>query len=124
MCVAVQEERQKNRDSEAADESHEPDTTDTTYMDMPVEQILEAELIVEPKLESFTESSNDAVTDICQVYLLQKVLSSAILFKLEKCLWVIISFVKIQTFSLATTEVIRVLLTLYTVLRVESSLLR
>ncbi|KAF6016827.1 RXRA [Bugula neritina] len=60
------EERQKNRDSEAADESHEPDTTDTTYMDMPVEQILEAELIVEPKLESFTESSNDAVTDICQ----------------------------------------------------------
>jgi len=124
MCVAVQEERQKNRDSEATDESHEPDTTDTTYMDMPVEQILEAELIVEPKLESFTESSNDAVTDICQVNVLHKVLSSAILFKLEQIVWLILSSFKIQTFSLATTEAIRVPLTLYTVLRVESSLLR
>lgn len=63
---AVQEERQRSREraeseAECASSSHE---------DMPVERILEAELAVEPKTESYGDmnvenSTNDPVTNIC-----------------------------------------------------------
>ncbi|XP_059840889.1 retinoic acid receptor RXR-alpha-B-like isoform X1 [Hypanus sabinus] len=64
---AVQEERQRGK--EKSDNELEPSSS--VNDDMPVEKILEAELAVEPKTETYVEaspgnSSNDPVTNICQ----------------------------------------------------------
>ncbi|XP_018595845.1 retinoic acid receptor RXR-alpha-A-like isoform X3 [Scleropages formosus] len=67
---AVQEERQRARDKN----ENEVESTSSAYEDMPVEKILEAELAVEPKTETYIETSlgvpsnspNDPVTNICQ----------------------------------------------------------
>ncbi|XP_078263570.1 retinoic acid receptor RXR-alpha-B isoform X2 [Rhinoraja longicauda] len=64
---AVQEERQRGK--ERSDNELEPSSSIND--DMPVEKILEAELAVEPKMETYVDaspgnSSNDPVTNICQ----------------------------------------------------------
>uniref|UniRef100_A0A9J8AIT7 Retinoic acid receptor RXR n=1 Tax=Cyprinus carpio carpio TaxID=630221 RepID=A0A9J8AIT7_CYPCA len=67
---AVQEERQRARDRN----ENEVESTSSVNEDMPVEKILEAELAVEPKTETYIEtnvpmpsnSPNDPVTNICQ----------------------------------------------------------
>ena len=61
--LAVQEERQKNKDVDNQIDLDEPDST----MDMPIDQILEAEMLVEPKQEKYVDSTSDAVANICQV---------------------------------------------------------
>ena len=61
--IAVQEERQKNKDVDNQIDLDEPDST----MDMPIDQILEAEMLVEPKQEKYVDSTSDAVANICQV---------------------------------------------------------
>ncbi|KAL2298134.1 hypothetical protein Nmel_017096 [Mimus melanotis] len=72
-CVslaAVQEERQRGKDRN----ENEVESTSSANEDMPVEKILEAELAVEPKTETYIEanmgltpsSPNDPVTNICQ----------------------------------------------------------
>lgn len=65
---AVQEERQKNKESSAPD-SNENEEPDSTYLNMPVEQIMQAELAVEPKQEKYIDATSDAVANICQVQL-------------------------------------------------------
>ncbi|XP_066222835.1 retinoic acid receptor RXR-alpha isoform X1 [Saccopteryx leptura] len=71
LCVsAVQEERQRGKDRN----ENEVESTSSANEDMPVEKILEAELAVEPKTETYVEanmglnpsSPNDPVTNICQ----------------------------------------------------------
>ncbi|KAB0339287.1 hypothetical protein FD754_024005, partial [Muntiacus muntjak] len=67
---AVQEERQRGKDRGEG----EVESTSSANEDMPVEKILEAELAVEPKTETYVEASvglnpsspNDPVTNICQ----------------------------------------------------------
>lgn len=67
---AVQEERQRGKDRN----ENEVESTSSANEDMPVEKILEAELAVEPKTETYIEtnlgmpsnSPNDPVTNICQ----------------------------------------------------------
>ncbi|KAA0719950.1 Retinoic acid receptor RXR-alpha-A [Triplophysa tibetana] len=67
---AVQEERQRARERN----ENEVESTSSVNEDMPVEKILEAELAVEPKTETYIEtnlampsnSPNDPVTNICQ----------------------------------------------------------
>ncbi|XP_055255025.1 retinoic acid receptor RXR-alpha isoform X2 [Moschus berezovskii] len=67
---AVQEERQRGKDRGES----EVESTSSANEDMPVEKILEAELAVEPKTETYVEanvglnpsSPNDPVTNICQ----------------------------------------------------------
>ncbi|XP_012685639.2 retinoic acid receptor RXR-alpha-A isoform X2 [Clupea harengus] len=67
---AVQEERQRAKDSK----ENEVESTSSANEDMPVEKILEAEVAVEPKTETYIEtnlgmpsdSPNDPVTNICQ----------------------------------------------------------
>ncbi|XP_015272804.1 PREDICTED: retinoic acid receptor RXR-alpha isoform X1 [Gekko japonicus] len=67
---AVQEERQRGKDRN----ENEVESTSNANEDMPVEKILEAELAVEPKTETYIEanmgltpnSPNDPVTNICQ----------------------------------------------------------
>ncbi|KAM6183268.1 retinoic acid receptor RXR-alpha isoform 1-T1 [Erethizon dorsatum] len=67
---AVQEERQRGKDRSES----EVESTSSANEDMPVEKILEAELAVEPKTETYVEanmglnpsSPNDPVTNICQ----------------------------------------------------------
>uniref|UniRef100_W5LZH7 Retinoic acid receptor RXR n=1 Tax=Lepisosteus oculatus TaxID=7918 RepID=W5LZH7_LEPOC len=64
---AVQEERQRGREKS----DNEVESTSNYNEDMPVEKILEAELAVEPKTETYMDaslgnSSNDPVTNICQ----------------------------------------------------------
>ncbi|XP_061115909.1 retinoic acid receptor RXR-alpha-B-like [Conger conger] len=67
---AVQEERQRGKDRGDG----EVDSSCSVNEDMPVEKILEAELAMEPKTETYTEgnlgappsSPNDPVTNICQ----------------------------------------------------------
>ncbi|XP_049752321.1 retinoic acid receptor RXR-alpha isoform X1 [Elephas maximus indicus] len=67
---AVQEERQRGKDRN----ENEVESAGTANEDMPVEKILEAELAVEPKTETYVEatvglnpsSPNDPVTNICQ----------------------------------------------------------
>uniref|UniRef100_A0A8D0CFZ8 Retinoic acid receptor RXR n=1 Tax=Scleropages formosus TaxID=113540 RepID=A0A8D0CFZ8_SCLFO len=62
---AVQEERQRAKDRN----ENEVESTSSANEDMPVEKILEAELAVEPKTETYIEgnlSPNDPVTNICQ----------------------------------------------------------
>ncbi|XP_072604334.1 retinoic acid receptor RXR-alpha isoform X1 [Vulpes vulpes] len=67
---AVQEERQRGKDRN----ENEVESTSSANEDMPVEKILEAELAVEPKTETYVDanmglnpnSPNDPVTNICQ----------------------------------------------------------
>ncbi|XP_069914946.1 retinoic acid receptor RXR-alpha isoform X1 [Oryctolagus cuniculus] len=67
---AVQEERQRGKERN----ENEVESTSSANEDMPVEKILEAELAVEPKTETYVEanvglnpsSPNDPVTNICQ----------------------------------------------------------
>ncbi|XP_052377089.1 retinoic acid receptor RXR-alpha-A-like isoform X2 [Oncorhynchus keta] len=67
---AVQEERQRAKERS----ENEVESTSGVNEDMPVEKVLEAELAVEPKTETYTEtnlgmpsnSPNDPVTNICQ----------------------------------------------------------
>nr|XP_020740890.1 retinoic acid receptor RXR-gamma isoform X2 [Odocoileus virginianus texanus] len=63
---AVQEERQRSRERAES----EAECASSGHEDMPVERILEAELAVEPKTESYGDmntenSTNDPVTNIC-----------------------------------------------------------
>nr|XP_060466425.1 retinoic acid receptor RXR-alpha [Panthera onca] len=68
--AAVQEERQRGKDRN----ENEVESTSSANEDMPVEKILEAELAVEPKTETYVDanmglnpnSPNDPVTNICQ----------------------------------------------------------
>ncbi|XP_036384428.1 retinoic acid receptor RXR-alpha-A-like isoform X1 [Megalops cyprinoides] len=70
LSAAVQEERQRAKDRN----ENEVESTSSANEDMPVEKILEAELAVEPKTETYIEtnlgmpssSPNDPVTNICQ----------------------------------------------------------
>ncbi|XP_069787944.1 retinoic acid receptor RXR-alpha-A isoform X4 [Narcine bancroftii] len=67
---AVQEERQRGKDRN----ENEVESTSSANEDMPVEKIVEAELAVEPKTETYIDSNlgmgssspNDPVTNICQ----------------------------------------------------------
>ncbi|TSK72127.1 Retinoic acid receptor RXR-alpha-A [Bagarius yarrelli] len=67
---AVQEERQRAKDRN----ENEVESSSSANEEMPVEKILEAELAVEPKTETYIEtnlgmpsnSPNDPVTNICQ----------------------------------------------------------
>ncbi|XP_070531649.1 retinoic acid receptor RXR-alpha-B-like isoform X2 [Ptychodera flava] len=60
---AVQEERQR-KDKAGGD--GEVESTSNANNDMPVEKILEAELAVEPKTDTYVDTPNDPVTNICQ----------------------------------------------------------
>ncbi|KAL7978447.1 hypothetical protein Chor_004264 [Crotalus horridus] len=70
IAPPVQEERQRGKDRN----ENEVESTSSAHEDMPVEKILEAELAVEPKTETYIEanmgltpsSPNDPVTNICQ----------------------------------------------------------
>lgn len=54
LCVpAVQEERQRGKDRN----ENEVESTSSANEDMPVEKILEAELAVEPKTETYVEAN-------------------------------------------------------------------
>ncbi|KAL7397203.1 hypothetical protein ABVT39_018399 [Epinephelus coioides] len=64
---AVQEERQRGRERG----ENEVESTSSFNEEMPVEKILDAELAVEPKTETYSDgspsnSTNDPVTNICQ----------------------------------------------------------
>ncbi|KAM6963205.1 retinoic acid receptor RXR-gamma-B isoform 2-T2 [Aplochiton taeniatus] len=64
---AVQEERQRGRERG----ENEVESTSSFNEDMPVDKILDAELAVEPKTETYADgspanSTNDPVTNICQ----------------------------------------------------------
>ncbi|XP_052787900.1 retinoic acid receptor RXR-like isoform X2 [Mya arenaria] len=59
---AVQEERQRNKEKGEADN----DSSVNANADMPVEKILDAELAVEPKTDTYIDAQKDAVTNICQ----------------------------------------------------------
>ncbi|XP_017347076.2 retinoic acid receptor RXR-gamma-A isoform X1 [Ictalurus punctatus] len=64
---AVQEERQRGRDKN----DNEVDSSSGLNEEMPVEKILDAELSVEPKTDTYIQtnadtSTNDPVTNICQ----------------------------------------------------------
>ncbi|XP_045202226.1 retinoic acid receptor RXR-like isoform X1 [Mercenaria mercenaria] len=59
---AVQEERQRNKEKGEG----EAESTVNANSDMPVEKILEAELAVEPKTDTYIDAQKDAVTNICQ----------------------------------------------------------
>ncbi|KAM9438534.1 retinoic acid receptor RXR-alpha-A-like isoform 6-T6 [Salvelinus alpinus] len=70
LHTAVQEERQRAKERS----ENEVESTSSVNEDMPVEKVLEAELAVEPKTETYIEtnlgmpsnSPNDPVTNICQ----------------------------------------------------------
>lgn len=59
---AVQEERQRVKEKGEG----EVESTSTANSDMPVEKILEAELAVEPKTDTYIDAQKDTVTNICQ----------------------------------------------------------
>ncbi|KAL4219293.1 hypothetical protein ACF0H5_021873 [Mactra antiquata] len=59
---AVQEERQRNKEKGEG----EAESTVNANSDMPVDKILEAELAVEPKNDTYIDAQKDAVTNICQ----------------------------------------------------------
>lgn len=65
--LAVQEERQKNKEITPDSNEVVVEEPDSTYLNMPIEQILEAEQAVEPKQEKYVEATKDAVANICQV---------------------------------------------------------
>ena len=60
----MQEERQRVKEKGEG----EVESTSSANSDMPVEKILEAELAVEPKSESYLDTQKDPVTNICQVW--------------------------------------------------------
>ncbi|XP_071948191.1 retinoic acid receptor RXR-alpha-B-like isoform X4 [Antedon mediterranea] len=60
---AVQEERQR-KDKCSGD--GEVESTSGSNNDMPVEKILEAEMAVEPNTDTYVDTQNDPVTNICQ----------------------------------------------------------
>ncbi|KAM8874397.1 retinoic acid receptor RXR-gamma-B isoform 4-T5 [Spinachia spinachia] len=67
VCAAVQEERQRGRERGES----EVESTSSFNEEMPVDKILDAELAVEPKTETYSDgspsnSTNDPVTNICQ----------------------------------------------------------
>ncbi|XP_029285067.1 retinoic acid receptor RXR-gamma-B isoform X3 [Cottoperca gobio] len=67
VCAAVQEERQRGRERGES----EVESTSSFNEEMPVDKILDAEVAVEPKTETYIEgspsnSTNDPVTNICQ----------------------------------------------------------
>lgn len=53
LFIAVQEERQRGKDRN----ENEVESTSSANEDMPVEKILEAELAVEPKTETYVEAN-------------------------------------------------------------------
>jgi len=59
---AVQEERQRVKEKGEG----EVESTTSANSEMPVERILEAELAVEPKTDTYLDAPKDAVTNICQ----------------------------------------------------------
>ncbi|XP_056012011.1 retinoic acid receptor RXR-like isoform X6 [Ostrea edulis] len=59
---AVQEERQRVKEKGEG----EVESTSSANSDMPVEKVLEAELAVEPKTDTYIDAQKDAVTNICQ----------------------------------------------------------
>ncbi|CAH1787463.1 unnamed protein product, partial [Owenia fusiformis] len=59
---AVQEERQRCKERG----ENEVESTSNANAEMPVERILEAELSVEPKTDTYIDTQKDAVTNICQ----------------------------------------------------------
>ncbi|XP_050415541.1 retinoic acid receptor RXR isoform X3 [Patella vulgata] len=61
LPTAVQEERQRTKEK-----GEEVESTSSVNNDMPVEQILEAELAVEPKIDTYIDTQKDPVTNICQ----------------------------------------------------------
>ncbi|XP_038571975.1 retinoic acid receptor RXR-gamma-B isoform X3 [Micropterus salmoides] len=67
VCAAVQEERQRGKERGES----EVESTSSFNEEMPVDKILDAELAVEPKTETYSDgspsnSTNDPVTNICQ----------------------------------------------------------
>uniref|UniRef100_A0A8C5D2K3 Retinoic acid receptor RXR n=1 Tax=Gouania willdenowi TaxID=441366 RepID=A0A8C5D2K3_GOUWI len=67
VCVSVQEERQRGKERG----ENEVESTSSFNEEMPVDKILDAEVAVEPKTETYSDSSpgnstNDPVTNICQ----------------------------------------------------------
>ncbi|XP_037626079.1 retinoic acid receptor RXR-gamma-B isoform X3 [Sebastes umbrosus] len=67
VCAAVQEERQRGRERGES----EVESTSSFNEEMPVDKILDAEVAVEPKTETYSDgspsnSTNDPVTNICQ----------------------------------------------------------
>lgn len=59
---AVQEERQRVKEKGEG----EVESTSSANSEMPVERILEAELAVEPRTDTYIDTQKDAVTNICQ----------------------------------------------------------
>nr|QJG66095.1 retinoid X receptor [Bonellia viridis] len=59
---AVQEERQRVKEKGEG----EVESTTCANSEMPVERVLEAELAVEPKTDTYLDAPTDAVTNICQ----------------------------------------------------------
>jgi len=53
VCVAVQEERQRGKERG----ENEVESTSSFNEDMPVDKILDAELAVEPKTETYSDGS-------------------------------------------------------------------
>ena len=79
MSTAVQEERQRVREKGDG----EVESTSGANSDMPVEQILEAELAVEPKIETYIDAQVSAVL-FCGVLVSLKFFSVTLLFALER----------------------------------------
>lgn len=59
---AVQEERQRVKEKGEG----EVESTSSANSDMPVEKVLDAELSVDPKLDTYIDTQKDPVTNICQ----------------------------------------------------------
>lgn len=55
VCVAVQEERQRGRDKN----DNEVDSSSGLNEEMPVEKILDAEISVEPKTDTYIQTNAD-----------------------------------------------------------------
>nr|BAJ76723.1 retinoid X receptor isoform 2 [Reishia clavigera] len=62
LSSAVQEERQRVKEKGDG----EVESTSGANSDMPVEQILEAEIAVEPKIDTYIDAQKEPVTNICQ----------------------------------------------------------
>lgn len=64
LHAAVQEERQRAKDSK----ENEVESTSSANEDMPVEKILEAEVAVEPKTETYIETNLGMPSDSVSVW--------------------------------------------------------
>lgn len=62
LFSAVQEERQRSKEKGEG----EVESTSCANNEMPVERILEAELAIEPKTDTYVDAQKDPVTNICQ----------------------------------------------------------